>query len=555
MTKYRLLSKTTVDSNQTRGKTGRTEWTVALLLCLIMCIRVSAQSPQKASPDSVQSTEKKQGTGIVPAGVKLASQMPAAEPAKQFHFPKAAMQTLANGVRTYVIFDNEEPTVSIRLVLTSAGSIHDPDGRPGVANMTADMLTQGTSSRSAEQIAQAIDFVGGSLSASADDDGTYLDVTVVKKDLALAMDLLSDILLRPAFKKEELDRRRQQALSNLQVQYSDPGYIADAVLDRLVYGKHPYGLPGTGTPDSLSRIEREDLVAFCEKYYTPGDALLAFAGDIKPEEAFAAARKHLGEDEWRGRRAESTAPPNPVPIEGMHILLVDKPDANQTQIRIGRLGIPRNSADYIPLFVANRIFGGGFNSRLSTEVRQKKGLTYGAYSGFSSYRLAGDFSASTFTRTDATLEAVNLVIDLIRKMSTGELGPHELDFARDYLAGVFPIQSETAEQVASRILTVVQYGLPEDYNDTYPQKVLAVSQEDIKRMAGRYFDASNLVLVLVGNVKQFRDTITKEFPSAKVEEMPFDQVDLLTPDLKKPKPPAAGSIPGVRRVMELLALR
>ncbi len=536
-------------------KAGSIEWTLALLFCLLTCIVLRAQTPQKASPGSAQSTEKKQGTGVVPAGVKLAAQMPAAEPAKQFHFPKAAIQTLANGLRTYVISDNEEPMVSIRLVLTSAGSINDPAGKPGVASMTADMLTQGTASRTAEQIAQAIDFVGGSLSASADDDGTYLAVTVVKKDLTLAMDLLSDILLRPAFKKEELDRRRQQALSNLQVQYSDPGYIADAVLDRLVYGKHPYGLPGAGTPDSLSRIGREDLVAFCDKFYTPGNALLAFAGDINQEEAFAAARKYLGEDAWHKRQAEPTEPPAPVPIEGMHIVFVDKPDANQTQIRVGRLGIPRNSVDYIPLYVANRIFGGGFNSRLSTEVRQKKGLTYGAYSGFSSYRLAGDFSASTFTRTDATAEAVALVIDLIKKMSTGSLLPNELDFARDYLAGVFPIQSETAEQVASRILTVVQYSLPEDYNDTYPQKVRAVSPEDIKRMAARYFDASNLVLVLVGNVKQFRDTIKKEFPSAKVEELPFDQVDLLAPDLKKPKAPAAGSTPGVQQVKDLLALR
>jgi zinc protease len=493
------------------------------------------QEQQKERVSSSQSDDQKKGTGIVPPGVKLVNQMPASAPTKPFHFPTAATRTLANGVRTCVITDNEQPMVTVRLVLASAGSINDPAAKPGVANMTGDMLTQGTASRTAEQIAQAIDFVGGSLSASADNDGTYITVSVVKKDFALALDLLSDVLLHPAFKKEELDRRRQQSLSNLQVQYSDPGYIADAVLDRLIYGRHPYGLPGSGTPDSLRKIERDDLVGFRDTYYTPESALLAFSGDIKPDEAFAAAEKYLGESAWPKRETRTATPPDLSPVQGMRIVLIDKPDANQTQIRAGRLGIPRNSPDSIPLHVTNRIFGGGFNSRLSTEVRQKKGLTYGAYSSFNSYKLAGDFSASTFTRTEATVAATRLVVDLIGKMSTGELDPHELDFARDYLAGVFPIQSETGEQVASRTLTVIQYGLPADYNQTYQQKVLAVSPTDVKHMAGRYFNPSNLILVLVGNVKGFREAVRKEFPNATYEELSFDQVDLLTPDVKKPK--------------------
>lgn len=505
---------------------GRAELTTALLICVLMPAGL-AHAQQKDN--------QKKGTGIIPQGVKLVTQMPAAAPTKPFHFPKAATRTLANGVRAYVISDNEQPMVTVRLVLTSAGSVNDPAGKPGVANMTADMLTQGTAGRTAEQVAQAIDFVGGSLSASADDDGTYITVSVVNKDFALAMDLLSDVLLQPAFEKEELDRRRQQALSNLRVQYSDPAYIADAVLNRLIYGRHPYGLPGSGTPDSLRKIERDDLARFRDTYYTPESALLAFAGDLKPDDAFAAAEKYLGVAAWPKRETKVTIPPSPSTIQGTRIVLIDKPDANQTQIRVGRLGIPRNGPDYIPLHVTNRIFGGGFNSRLSTEVRQKKGLTYGAYSGFNSYRLAGDFSASTFTRTEATVEAAKLVVELIRKMSTGELGPQELDFARDYLAGVFPIQSETGEQVASRILTVIQYGLPADYNDTYQQKVLAVSPADVKQMAGRYFDAANLTMVLVGNVKEFRNVLRKEFPDAKYEELSFDQVNLLTPDLKMPK--------------------
>ncbi len=487
-----------------------------------------------AGPQTRAAGNQKKAAETAPQA-KLTPQMPAAAPAKPFRFPKAATRTLGNGVRVFVVSDARQPLVSARLVLTSAGAVNDPAGRPGVANMTADLLTQGTASRTAQQIAEAIDFVGGSLSATADKDGTYLSVSVVKKDFALAIDLLSDILLHPAFKKEELDRRRQQALSNLKVQYSDPSYVADLVLGRILYGKHPYGLPDTGTPDSLPKIERNDLALFRDTHYTPDQALLAFAGDITSEAALAAAEKYFGPGTWARRNVTPPTLPSPSQVEGIRIVLVDKPDANQTQIRLGRLGIARSSPDYIPLYVTNRIFGGGFNSRLSTEVRQKKGLTYGAYSGFNTYKQAGDFSASTFTRTEATVEAARLILDLIGRMSTGELGPNELDFARDYLAGVFPIQSETAEQVVSRVLTVVQYGLPADYNDTYQQKVLAVGPGQVKEMAGRYFDAKNLVLVLVGNVKAFRDALRKDFPQARIEELPFDQLDVLAPDLHKTK--------------------
>ena len=505
-------------------------------ILLLGALSMSACSKADQPPTQMASGSSRQtkGTGIVPPGIELVGQMPAAAPVARFVFPKAAVRVLENGVRVFVVSDSEQPMVAVRLVLAGAGSINDPAGKPGVANLTADLLTQGTASRSAQQIAEAIDFVGGTLSAGADKDGASIAVRVVKKDFALAMDLLSDILLHPAFRKEEMERRRQQALSNLEVQYSDAGFISDVVLQRVVYGQHPYGLPGSGTPDALRQIGREDLVRFWETHFGPDNALLAFAGDIAPEAAFAAADKYLGRAAWPGRGTRPATPAVPEPTRGMHIVCVDKPDANQSQIRIGRLGIPRNHPDHLPLYVTNRIFGGGFNSRLSTEVRQKKGLTYGAYSSFNSYRQTGDFSASTFTRTETTLEAVRLMVDLIAKMSTGELGPKELDFARDYIAGVFPIQSETSEQAAGRIVAVAQYNLPADYNETYPQKVLAVGPAQVREMSGRYFDAANLVLVLVGNVKAFREALQKEFPTAKMDEIPFAKVNLLAPNLRLP---------------------
>jgi hypothetical protein len=239
----------------------------------------------------------------------------------------------------------------------------------------------------------------------------------------------------------------------------------------------------------------------------------------------------------------AAAPPLPTPPSGQHIWLIDKPDAVQTQIRVGTLGIRRDDPDYIPVRVMNQIFGGGYNSRLNTEVRVKNGLTYGAYSRFSPYRYSGSFGVGTFTRTAATVQATKMVVDLLTKMSNGEVTPAELDMSRDYMAGVYPIQTETAEQVADRVLTVAEFNLPADYNSTYPDKIRAVTASEVQRVAQRYMQTKDLDIVLAGNVSAFRDGLKKEFPDAQFTEIPFDQVDVLAPDLVKPKDAAAAVTP------------
>ena len=374
---------------------------------------------------------------------------------------------------------------------------------------------------------------------------------MVKKDFDLAMDLLSDVALHAKLQKEELERRREQLLSALRVEYTDASYLASAVFNRVVYGQHPYGLPNEGTPDSVAKLERDDLVRFRDTYYVPNQALMAFAGDITAEAAFAAAEKYFGA--WPRKDILAASLPAPAATQALRVFLIDKPDAVQTQIRVGRLGIRRNDPDYISLYVTNRIFGGGYNSRLNTEVRLKKGLTYDASSVFASHKLAGSFEASTFTRTEATVEATRLVVDQIAQMASGEVAPAELNFARDYLAGVFPIQTETAEQVAGRVLNVAHFELPADFYDTYQERIRSVGADHVKAMAARYFagcasrtpcrdGAADLQLVLVGNVSQFREALKKQFPSAQYEEIHFDQIDLLSADLRHervphPRPP------------------
>ena len=473
------------------------------------------------------------GTGVVPPGVKLAGEMPPPGAPKAFQFPKAARKTLPNGLRVFVVNDPAQPSVAARLVIQTAGSIKDPAAMPGVAQMTANMLTQGTARRTARDIAEAIDFVGASLGASSGKDSTAVTLDIVKKDLDIGLDLMSDVVLHPAFQSAELERQRQQLLSNLTVQYSDPEYLASVVFGRAIYGNSPYGWPQEGTPATAKKLARDDLAKFHDANYAPNQSLLAFAGDITPEVAFAAAEKYFGG--WPKLDVAASVPPAPSAQSGQHIWLIDKPDAFQTQIRVGALGIRRNDPNYIPVVVMNRIFGGGYNSRLNTEVRVKSGLTYGAYSSFNPHRYAGSFGVGTFTKTESTVQATKLVVDLLAKMSTGEIAPAELDFARAYLAGVYPIQSETAERVADRILTVAEFDLPADYNDSYPELIRGVSPAQARDAAQRYMQTKDLDIVLAGNVSAFREGIKKEFPTAEYREISFDQIDVLAPDLRTPK--------------------
>ena len=480
----------------------------------------SDRPPQKAS-------------GIIPPGVKLAAQMPAAGAPRPFEFPKAASKTLTNGLRVFVVTDHREPAVAARLVLLSAGSIKDPSSMPGVAQMTAALLTQGTEKRSAREIAETIDFLGGTLQATADRDGTTITLDVVKKDLGTGMDLMSDAVLHPAFAPDELDRQRQQVLSSLQVQYADPNYLATLVFARVLYGNSAYGLPEAGTPRSVQEFRRDDFVKFHDANYAPNGALLAFAGDITPDEAFAITEKYFGL--WQKTSVAADIPAAGSLTTGQHIWLLDKPDAVQTQIRLGKFSIRRSDPDYLPLEVTNHIFGGSYNSRLNTEVRIKKGLTYDASSSLNAHRYAGSLSVNTFTRTETTVEALKLVMNLLGGMANGEITQQELNFARDYLAGVYPISSETAEQVADRVLIAAAFELPADYNQTYPAKVRAMSLDQVQTTARKYFTVKDLDIVLAGNVGAFRDSLKKEFPDAQFVEIPFDQIDLVSPDLRAAK--------------------
>jgi zinc protease len=519
----------------TRSASNRVLSCAGLLGLLAACIAVPAHAQQPAPAPAAaaqQPAAQPSGpSGKVPPGVRLESQMPAAGAPRPFDFPRPATKLLPNGLEMFVVSRTRQPAVSITLLIPSAGTFFDPPGKTGLASLAAAVIPEGTTHRSAQEIAEAIDFVGGSLNTGAEGDGANVTITVVKKDFLLAMDLLSDVVMHPVFQPDEVERKRRQTLSNLEVESADPGYLAQVVAARVLYGMHPYGLPEDGTADSVRAITPDDLREFQRARYVPQGSFLSIAGDVTPDEAFAAAEKFLGA--WGGVAPAFTAPAIPEAPAGLRFVLVDKPDAVQTQIRASRAAIPRNNPDYLSLFVANRVFGGGENSRLNASIRQKKGLTYGAYSQLSGRARAGSLSAGLSTRTETTLEALRMLLDLMGQMGTGDVTPEELRFAKDYLSGAFPMQSETPEQVAGRILSLSLYGLPADYYQRYRENLQAVTAAQVKALAAQYFGASKLSIVMVGNVGAFREALKKAYPDAHVEELAATGLDLLAPDLRR----------------------
>lgn len=467
-------------------------------------------------------------------------QPPRPLPAHEVTFPPYEIRTLGNGMRVVAVLHHEQPAVSIRL-LVGAGSAQDPKGKGGVANLMASLLDQGTMTRTAQQIADQIDFIGGDLGTGAATDLSFVNAIVMKDSFQTGMDLVADIARNPSFAPEEIARQKDQILSSLRVNSDDPGYIADVVFDRLIYGFHPYGLPGSGTEESLGSLTREDLQAFHRQYFVPNNMILAIVGDVTSEEAFAAAQRVFGG--WA--RAELPAlTPTDLPQSTRRVVIVDKPDTVQTSIRVGQLAIPRKHADYMTWDLAVKILGGEGANRLHQVLRSQYGLTYGAEANTEARKDAGDFVAETDTRTETTGQALRLMIDEFSRLARERVGQRELSDAQAYLAGSFPLTIETPDQIATQVLNVLFYDLPISDIGTFRERVLGVTPDDIQRVARQYVRPDRLAIVLVGNARAFASQLI-EMGFGGYEVISLDQLDLMSPNLKRerqPQPTRRGAV-------------
>jgi predicted Zn-dependent peptidase len=462
-------------------------------------------------------------------------QPPPVAPERPFKFPPHTASKLDNGLTVFVVEDHRQPVVSATLLLPSAGATADIDAkRAGLAAMTASLLRQGTATRSAQQIAEAIDSIGGSLSAGATADSTQASVTVMTSSLDTGFALLADIVQKPAFAAEEIERWRRQTASNLQVAYSDPEYLRDVVTDRLSYGNHPYGLPTDGTPQTIAGLTRDGVVAFHKEHYSPAGAYLAIAGDITPAAATEVVKKHFGG--WSAPAPKPAALPAVGQLQ-RRVVVVDQPEAVQTQFGMVGIGVPRSSPDWLALTVGNQIFGGSFNSRLNLRLRAKEGLTYGANSSIVSNRHAGLWGATSFTRTEETANAMKVMMEVVNDFRKNPATPAELSEATSYLSGVFAIQTETAAAVAGRVLTAALHGLPADYWQTYRDRVRKVTAADVSGAVQRHVRPDQITIVAVGNASAFAKGLEA---LGSVTVIPAAKLDLTQPELTIRQEAAAG---------------
>src|SRR5205085_5171385 len=319
-------------------------------------------------------------------------------------FPPYAVRTLANGLQVIAVSHHEEPAVSLRLIVR-AGAAQDPQNKPGVASMAATLLDQGTTTKAAGRMADTIDSIGGALGTSAQPDMTSISAVVMKDSLAVGLDLVSDLAQHPAFAKEEVERQRQQSLSGMQVSYDDPDFLADLVFNRLVFGFHPYGRPQPGTQDTITALTHDDLDAFHRKWFGANNAILAVVGDVTPDEAFAGAERAFGT--W-ARSAVDTAPGIDPPPPTRRLVVIDKPGAVETEIRVGNIASPRKHDDFMTVDLATKILGGEGANRLHRVLRSERGLTYGASADFNALRQTGSIVAQTNTRSETTGETLRL---------------------------------------------------------------------------------------------------------------------------------------------------
>ena len=446
--------------------------------------------------------------------------------AVNFHMP--AVHQLSNGLRLVLVERHDVPIVRLYAIV-QAGAEADPPGLPGTATMVAGLLPEGTHHRSAYQIAKAIDQAGGSIDTGAAWDQSYANVSVLSNHRVLAFDLLADMLVHPAFAPDEVERIRRQTLSALDVVDQDPSYVADMVLRRLLFAGTDYAHSEDGTRNSIERITRKDLADFHASYYTPSRTILAVAGDITESECVKLAQRLLGG--WKNGPVVPRAPRlQPISLHRREVVVVNKPDAVQTEIRVASLGVPRSSPDYFALAVANQVLGGPAANRLFDVLRTEHGLVYGASSDLDCYSSLGAWVAKTSTRSAETIRATEMVLNEISRMRSRPVQQWELQNARDYLVGHEALQFESASQVANQVLEMMLYHLPRDYWKLFPQRVRSLTAGDVLAATKQYLHPNDDVIVLVGNLAAFKDGLKK---LGAVRVVPIADVGRALPEPEK----------------------
>jgi len=423
-------------------------------------------------------------------------------------FPALLEERLSNGATVVVAPRAGVPLAAVRLVL-GAGAALDPAGGHGLAHLVALGARRGTRRRTGRQLDEAAEGAGAELGSAADEDASYYGLSAPAEELPRLLELVLEVVTEPSFPAAEVTRLRRRELAGLAHLLDEPGAVADRALVGAVYGDHPYGHPVDGRAAHLRRADRAAALGFHRRWYGPGLATLVVVGAVEPGRALALARRRLGR--WTARASLPAPVPVPAPVP-RSVLVVDKPDLNQTQIRVGVPALARRTPDFFAATVANAAFGGGFTSRLVEAIRVNRGLSYGVRSRYAMSRSAGMFYISSFTKNESAAELVEVALEEARRFADEGPGAAELSRAQAWLAGLYPLSLETHDQVAEKIADMRLYGLGIDEVTEYRERVRAVTAAECRDVARATFPLQGGAVVAVGPARQLARALERFGP-------------------------------------------
>ena len=460
------------------------------------------------APLRAQQPAPGQDKGTSRSKVERKNRAPVSKEVLRVKLPKPVEVVLDNGLTVMILEDHRFPVVNMNLQISGAGPIFDPADKPGLANLTAQMLREGTKTRNSRQIAEDIDKLGATLSATSGFGFTAAAITAsgLSDNFDHWFGLMADVLMNPSFPADEFGKLKARQKTALMQQRTQPGFLSEERFRRVVYGNHPAAVYST-TPAVLDSLTPEMLAAWHRERYVPQNAILGVAGDVKASEVIAKLKTALAG--WKRTDYKESLPANPKPVTDAKIYLIDRPNSVQSTITMGNIAIDRRHADYIPVTVMNSIVGGGASARLFLNLREEKGYTYGVYSGFTALKYPGPWSAGGDVRTEVTEGAMTEFMRELNRIRDEKVPVDELEEQKRSIVAGFALSLESPQQLLNYSITRKIYGLPDDYWETYPAKVMAVSADDVQRVARQYVNPQTQQIVVVGDAKKIKSILEK----------------------------------------------
>ena len=430
-------------------------------------------------------------------------EMPPPLAPRPLNLPEPFETSLTNGLQLLVVEDRRLPLVSFRLAFRS-GDANDPANLPGLSDMMSHLLTEGTDSRTSREIAESVERLGATLSVGSSYDFTTVAASALSIFADEILELLADVTLHPTFPQNEVDLARENTKQLLIQQRAQPNFLASERVAQIMFGEHPYARVSS-TPESLDALTRDELVSFRELMFIPNNAVMIIVGDVERAEVIARIEKLFAR--WNRGEIPVLSLPQPPEHTARATYLVDRPGSAQSNIVIANRGITRTSPDYFSMLLMHTVLGANASSRLFMNLREDKGYTYGAYSSLDARRLAGTFRATAEVRTPVTGASLHEFFYELERIREDQVSDEEIENAKSYLTGVFPIRIETQDGLIDQLVSIKMLDLPDDYLHTYRERISAVTKDDIQRVAQKYVTPDRAAIVIVGDADEIKEQV------------------------------------------------